>query len=67
MIVLLVLSTVTTVYVLYIHYHGALKVALPKVAKTVILNWLANIVLMRDKVELVLSPDDEEEPEPVIL
>ena len=41
-------------YILYIHCHGALRVKLPFWAKVLILDWLAWLMVMRDKVERVL-------------
>ena len=55
-IILLVLTTGTTVMVLYVHFHGALKVILPNLAKKIILVWLATLVFMKDKVDRVLDP-----------
>ena len=54
-IVLLVLSTAGTVSVLYMHFHGALRVHLSPIVKTVILEWLAVVVFMRGKVKFMLG------------
>ena len=46
-IVLLVLSTCTTVFVMYIHFQGRFRIRLPIMARKIILEWLATVVFMR--------------------
>ena len=54
-IVLLILSTAGTVSVLYMHFHGALRIHLSPIANKVILEWLAAAVFMRGNVKTLLG------------
>ena len=50
-IILLAMSTALTVVILNIHHRGAFGNKVPKWIRTVVLNWLASVMLLKDKVE----------------
>ena len=58
-IVLLAISTALTVVVLNIHHRGTFGNKVPKWLRTIVLDWLALPMLLKDKVEHNVSILDE--------
>ena len=50
-IILLAMSTAWTVVILNIHHRGAFRNKVPTWIRKVVLNWLASIMLLKNKVD----------------